>query len=508
MHVPAWLLRRYAAHLDARARRGDADPAAAQRETLARLMSTYRHTELGRLQGFDRVDSPEAFRRVVAVSTPETTRTLFEGVHDHNPPGAVVPGRLEYMAKCSGTSGVRKLVPYPKPLLKAFKAFEMAIAMRHMHETGHFDVLDGRLLVTTGTPALAPASNGLRLGYGTGIMTDLAPAIAKGKVLPSIPTRLIGDTLEKLAAIAHESWREDIRLLTGVPTWVIPEAEAVLAHAAAQGVPASCLSDLWPQLRGYVWSGCAIGPYAERLRGLIGPNVPFREVYAGTEGPMAFQWDLGADGLRLALELAYFEFQRPSDPIDAPRLGVAELVEGETYRLLITTSGGLGAYRIGDLLTCTSTRPLRLRFAGREFEEMSLATEQIVLTDLKAALDRALATSGATGAGTFVVMPGPGAKPSYAWYVEAESGEAGAIARAIDAELSVFSPFYASCRQGDAFIGPPRVRLLPPGTIQAAVEGARDFGLGKVCQVYRQRAQAAWLLEALGEPADTPITAQ
>jgi hypothetical protein len=145
-----------------------------------------------------------------------------------------------------------------------------------------------------------------------------------------------------------------------------------------------------------------------------------------------------------------------------------------------------------------------MRFAGREFEEMSLATEQIVLPDLKAALDRALAATGATGAGTFVVCPGPGDKPSYAWYIEAESGEPEAIARAIDAELGVVSPFYASCRQGDAFIGPPRIRLLAPGAIQAAVEGARDFGLGKVCQVYRQRAQAGWLLQALGEPMETP----
>ena len=186
MRPPAALLRLYAARLSAVAARGDADPAAAQQRTLARILRTYAGTELGRLQGFDRVRGSAEFRRTVRVSTPDTTRELFERVLADNPPDAVTPGKLGYMARCSGTSGVPKLVPYPPALIKAFKAFETAISMRHMQAAGRYDLLQGKLLITTGTPALAPAANGLRLGYGTGIMTDLAPRLFAG-VIADVP---------------------------------------------------------------------------------------------------------------------------------------------------------------------------------------------------------------------------------------------------------------------------------------------------------------------------------
>lgn len=508
MRPPPWLLQLYASTLASRAARADADPAAAQRKTLARIMAQYRGTALGRLQAFDRVGGPADFRREVAVSTPEMTRALFESVAADNPPGAVSAGCLAYMAKCSGTSGVRKLVPYPPGLIAAFKAFELAISLRHMRETGHFDLLGGKLLITTGTPALAPAPNGLRLGYGTGIMTDLAPRMANGLIIPSVLTRLIADTPRKLRAIAEESWNQDVRLLTGVPTWVIPEAEAILALAQERGATARCLQELWPTLRGYVWSGCPIGPSLTRLRALLGPTVPFREVYAGTEGPMAFQWDLGEPGLRLALEQAYFEFQRPEESHLAPRIGIADLVAGQTYRLLVTTPGGLGAYRIADLVRCISTAPHRVVFAGREIEEMSLATEQIVVVDLETALCRAAATAGLPQPATFFVCPGAAAKPAYAWHVElaGERHDAMALAAALDAELAAVSPFYGSCRQGDAFIGPPTVRLLVPGTIQAVAEREREFGMGKVPRVFRERASAQWLLEGLEKNSESPTT--
>src|ERR1035437_2304585 len=135
------LLGLYASFLSARLERGDADPSRTQRRTLEALLARYRGTALGRLQGFDHAHGPEDFSRVVPISTAESTRELFERVHDENPPGAVAVGRLTYMAKCSGTSGIRKLVPYPPALIKAFKSFEMAIAMRHMHETRHPDML-------------------------------------------------------------------------------------------------------------------------------------------------------------------------------------------------------------------------------------------------------------------------------------------------------------------------------------------------------------------------------
>ena len=59
-----------------------------------------------------------------------------------------------------------------------------------------------------------------------------------------------------------------------------------------------------------------------------------------------------------------------------------------------------------------------------------------------------------------------------------------ALAQALDARLRAESAMYGSQRDGGVTIGPPSVRLLPPGTIDAYVLETRAFGQGKVVHVH------------------------
>ena len=69
-----------------------------------------------------------------------------------------------------------------------------------------------------------------------------------------------------------------------------------------------------------------------------------------------------------------------------------------------------------------------------------------------------------------------------------------ALATALDARLRSESAMYASQREGGVTLGPPTVRLLPPGTIDAYVLESRAFGQGKVVHVHTTPTQGEAIL--------------
>jgi hypothetical protein len=293
----------------------------------------------------------------------------------------------------------------------------------------------------------------------------------------------------------------DIRAMTGVPLFALQIAERLLAVAREQGRAARTIQELWPNLMVYYWSGSPITMYESRLRALFGPDVPFRELYTCTESPLGYQYRLGEPGLLLDLENTYFEFQPADAPLDAPRLGLHEVRTGVPYRTLITTWGGLFAYRLGDLVEFVSVDPPLVRVGVREKDEISLGYEHIQLDVVRQALDAACAATGASARNFFL---GPAATPAgerqaYHWYVEfdAAPADAEAFRQALDQGLVERHPFYAGMRENDVVLLPPRLTTLPPGTIDRHVLDTRQFGQGKFLHLYSKREAVDAILAAI-----------
>lgn len=491
MRPPHWALRLYAGWLDARTRRALANPLATQAGLLARITALYAPTELGRALGLGAIDGPQAFRDRVPVTEEPFYRPFFEKVLAENPPDVVMPGRLQYMARTSGTSQASKHVPYTPALIKAFKRFETRVTMHAMRDLNNYSLLGGKLLITSGSPVCDVTPQGLTVGFGSGIMASMAPAMAKELVRPTRPVMELGNWEAKIDATVREAQPLDIRVMTGVPIFVIPILERLLAHAAEQGRPAANAGELWPNLGVYIWSGSPIGLYEERLRRLFGPRVKFREIYACTEAAIGHQYKDGEPGLVLDVENTYFEFQPADSPLDTPRLGLGEVQLGVPYRLLITTLGGLCAYRLGDVVEFVSLDPPQVRILGREQEEISLGFERVAIRQIRAALEVALHEHGARMRNFFV---GPTASPegerrAYQWYVEFEQApeDLEAFGRSLDAHLVAHQPVYAGMRGGDSVLGMPVVTPLPLGTIERYVLATRQFGQGKFMHLYHRR---------------------
>jgi len=131
-----------------------------------------------------------------------------------------------------------------------------------------------------------------------------------------------------------------------------------MARAETQG-----LSALWPQLR--LLSCWADGPSVRFLPAL---RADFPEMFIQPKGLLATEAFLtfpvlGRRGAALSVRSHYFEFLD-----EAGQLWLAhQLNSGQTYEVVVSTSGGLYRYRLGDRLKVTGFLrdcPL-LRFVGR-----------------------------------------------------------------------------------------------------------------------------------------------
>jgi hypothetical protein len=465
---------------------------------LRKIVNLYADTELGRALRLEQVRTIEDYRRLVPVSTYEAYRPFTERVIATNAPGILTKDRLEYMAQTSGTTQGTKYVAYPKELIAAFKRFELAFALRYMRKARNFTLLDSEILITAGSPVCHVHPNGLTVGYASGIMTRLAPRIAKDVVRPTREVLEIADWQAKVDATVRQALPLDIRLMTGIPLWAVPVLERLLEYARSQGRDAPHAKALWPNLAVYYWSGTAIGVHEARLRELLGPGVHFQEVYSATESPIAYQSELEPSGLLVDIENTFLEFQPVGSPLDGPRIGVDEVEVGVRYRILLTTYGGLFAYALGDAVEFISKTPLLLKVCGREREELNLGGEKVGASELRLAMDRAAASSGYPVRNFFVTPAAE--KVGYQCYVEFERtpDDLVAFTAALDAALRAQNSNYAGLRSGDpARLEAPVVTLIPSGAVERYVQGTRAFGQSKFVHVYPDRRAAEEVFAAI-----------
>ena len=147
---------------------------------------------------------------------------------------------------------------------------------------------------------------------------------------------------------------------------------------------------MWPKLQ--VISCWTHGPselYAENLRSQF-PNVEIQgKGLVATEAFVSLPFHEDKDPV-LAVTSHFFEFQDAA----GEKLSLAhELIAGKTYRVIVTTGGGLYRYPLGDLVRVTGfiqDAPC-LRFIGREANVSDLFGEKLQGTFVEGVIRRALA---------------------------------------------------------------------------------------------------------------------
>ena len=190
---------------------------------------------------------------------------------------------------------------------------------------------------------------------------------------------------------------------------------------------------VWPKLRVIsCWSDAGAREAALRLKAAF-PSVAIQpKGLIATEGMMSLPWR--AEGAALAIRSHFFEFLEVGS--DHPKLA-HELETGRTYSIILTTSGGLYRYRIGDLVEVTgwiAQCPL-LRFRGKEDDVSDLAGEKLNGVHVVRAAEEVLARYKFLPEFWMVAPDQDGPAPRYAFYIQSKSAVPDGLVSALDAAL-------------------------------------------------------------------------
>ena len=181
---------------------------------------------------------------------------------------------------------------------------------------------------------------------------------------------------------------QDLRLISGMPSWLVILLERVARARRASGRPIRHLGQCWPNLRVLIHGGVAFAPYASVLDAWSCSPLERVEVYPASEGFVAVQTE-ATGGLTLMLDYGiFYEFVPVEDlSSDSPRRHtVADVELNRSYALVMSTPGGLWSYVLGDTVRFTRRDPLRLVITGRTRHYVNAFGENVIVEEIERAL--------------------------------------------------------------------------------------------------------------------------
>jgi hypothetical protein len=451
-----------------------------QEKTLLSIVHHAKASSFGRDHGFSQVRDYEGFARQVPVGDYDAFSPSIERMRagERN---LLVPERVRYFGNSSGSSnqGKSKFLPIGDRQVRFQQQAGADAFMRYLDWSGDEAIMSGFTL------GLFPPTTMRREGptfvtSNPALMMTRMPLLTRPIYLPENDVRTMASYDEKLSVIANRYIDYDVRAVTGTTCWFTLLFEKVLAAARARRRNVQTISEIWPNLRVLFGGGVAAAPYLPVIRDLMGrSDVTLVDTYNATEGGVYASSDFsGAPGLLMIPHRGtFFEFVPLADRDAAtPRRVPLWAVETDTpYSIVVTTSSGLYAYELGDIVRFTSRAPLRIEFMGRLSGCLSVTQELTTHVEIERAVAHAVATCPCTtldfGAAADVGADSS-AKSRYVLFVEFQEGAApadmGAFATAFDEGLCLENRVYREHRRDE-------VALLSARVVPLSSGGARRF---------------------------------
>ncbi|QRO02358.1 GH3 auxin-responsive promoter family protein [Archangium violaceum] len=275
-----------------------------------------------------------------------------------------------------------------------------------------------------------------------------------------------------------------------------PERARLLRTALRSGLQGRML---WPRLSLLsMWTDAqaahSVGPACHRFQGV---EVQGKGLLA-TEGVVSLPL-FDAPAPVLAVRSHFFEFLDPEHPEARPRLA-HELERGRTYSVLLSTSGGLLRYRLGDLVRVEGFHHATpcVRFMGRADSVCDLVGEKLAATRVSTVLDALLPTVLGGRRPPFAMMAPEWeaqAAPAYRLFLETDAPDVHLeeAARAIERALCEGYHYRYARELGQ--LGPLRAIRVTEGSRRYE---ARCIALGqragdiKPTELHRQAGWTAW----------------
>ena len=304
-------------------------------------------------------------------------------------------GRVKWYAKSSGTTNDKsKFIPVSARYLRDthYAGGTDAVAL-YLRNNPKSRLFDGRALILGGSHAPNYNLPHSLVGDLSSILIENINPLVNLVRTPSKKVALLSDFEEKRDRIAAVASRQNVTNLSGVPSWMMAVLNRVIELT---GKP---ICEVWPNLEVFFHGGVAFTPYREQYRRLIAnPGMHYMETYNASEGFFGLQDDPADPAMLLMIDYGVFYEFVPLEDVGMPEAQAVPLWEVETgrnYAMVITTTGGLWRYMIGDTVRFTQTDPYKFVITGRTKSFINAFGEELIVDNAERGLQAACAATGA-----------------------------------------------------------------------------------------------------------------
>jgi len=450
------------------------NPHKTQEKVFQKLIATAKNTSFGKDHDFKNIKTYSDFKNRVQVTDYEGLKPYIDSVVAGES-DVLWSGKPLYFAKTSGTTSGAKYIPLTKESMPTHIEAARNALLFYIAEKNDASFVDGKMIFLQGSPILQE-KNGIKLGRLSGIVAHFVPKYLQKNRLPSWETNCIEDWETKVNAIVKETILEDMRVISGIPSWVQMYFEKLVEKTNKP------IAEIFPNFHFFIYGGVNFEPYKNKFESLIGKKIDYIELYPASEGFIAYQDSQNEKGMLLQLNSGIFYEFIPANEFfeeNPTRISLKDVKIGENYVLILNTSAGLWGYNIGDTVEFTSTKPYRIKVTGRIKHFISAFGEHVIGKEVEKALNDAISATNIT-VSEFTVAPQVNPKsglPYHEWFIEFEKEpeNLGDFASKIDASMQSQNIYYFDLIEGKV-LRPLVIRKVKKGGFHEYMKSIGKFG--------------------------------
>ena len=436
------LIRPFAHYISKKIKRDSTNAINDQERIRRDLLKMGKNTVFGKDHDFSQIHSYQDFKNSIQVKDYEGLKGYFDRVKDGES-NVLWPGQPKYFAKTSGTTSGVKYIPVSKESVPNHIHSARNALFNYISQNKKSKIFDGKVIFLSGSPALSD-TNGVKTGRLSGIVNHEVPAWLRSNQLPSYDTNCIDDWEEKVDAIVEETYNQDMRLISGIPPWVLMYFEKLLAKTGKKSV-----KDVFPNFSVFAYGGVNFEPYRTSLVEIIGQKIDMIETYPASEGFIAYSTEQNHEGLLLNTNSGiFFEFVKADTIFDENphRVDLSGVELGVDYAIIINNNAGLWGYNIGDMVRFVSIDPYKVVVSGRIKHFISAFGEHVIGKEVEQAIAE-ISSQENLKIIDFTVAPQVNPKeglPYHEWFIEFEKlpSDMRALSEAIDQSIRSQNIYY------------------------------------------------------------------
>jgi hypothetical protein len=454
-------------------------PAEVQRFVLQSLVAQAQYTAFGKKHGFDSMFTIKEFKSRVPLQEYDDVQPfvakMMQGEENilWNTP-------VEWFAKSSGTSSDKsKFIPISEESLKEnhFKASKDVLT-KYYRNFPDSNLLTGKSLVVGGSHQIAEISEGIKYGDLSAVLMQNSPFWGEWLRTPELRIALLDEWEQKLEQLALTTAEENVTMLAGVPTWTLLLLKRILEIKQKKTI-----AEVWPNLELYINGGVSFVPYKKQFDEIFGKKINYIEIYNASEGFIAGQEKPDDNGMMLFTEHGIFYEFLPVENYGkqhAETLGLHQVKLNTNYALVVSTTGGLWRYVIGDTIMFTSLNPYKIIITGRIKHYINVFGEELMVDNADKAITIACQQTGAV-VSDYTAAPiyfSENSNGAHEWLIEFEIEPTNLqnFTEILDAALQQTNTDYEAKRHKSIALRMPTVHAVPTGTFVKWLKAKGKFG--------------------------------